>query len=53
MFGSHCNTSLAIFDALAARRALTFLRLSTGEKLSTPHTVNYRPAMANCRSWIA
>lgn len=53
MFGAHCDTSLAIFDALVARRAVTFIRLSTGEKLRTPHTVNYRPAMAKCRSWTA
>lgn len=52
-FGTHCDTSLAIADALINRRAVTFLRLSTGEKLGTAHTMNYRPAMAKCRSWVA
>lgn len=52
LFGTHCDTSLAIADALVARRSFTFIRLSTGEKV-TPNTVNYRPAMAACRSWVA
>lgn len=51
-FGTHCDTSLAIADALINRRSFTALRMSDGTKV-TPHTVNYRPAMAKCRSWVA
>lgn len=50
-FGIHCDTSLAIADAIIARRPFTALRMSDGEKLSQPvtlHTLNapYHPRAA-------
>lgn len=51
-FGIHCDTSLAIADALSFQKAVTIIRMSDGTKVK-PYTVNYRPAMAACRSWLA
>lgn len=35
-FGTHCDTSLALFEALVDRRPFTAIRLSTGQPLSHP-----------------
>lgn len=42
-FGIHCDTSLAIADAIIARRPFTALRMSDGAKMRQPvtlHTLN-------------
>jgi len=35
-FAAHCDTSLALFEAMVARRPFTAVRLSTGEVLNHP-----------------
>lgn len=40
-FGTHCDTSLAIFEALVARRPFTAIRLSAGGVLANPVRMFY------------
>jgi hypothetical protein len=50
-FGTRCDTSLAIADAIINRRPFTALRMSDGTKMEKPvtlHTLNapYHPRAA-------
>jgi len=51
LFGTHCDTSLAIAEAIISRRPFTALRMSDGEKMRQPVTLNthyapYHPRVA-------
>lgn len=40
LFGTHCDTSLAIAEAIISRRPFTALRDSEGTKLQHPRTLH-------------
>lgn len=40
IFGLHCDTSLAIADAIITRRPFTAIRMSDGQKMREPLTLH-------------